>query len=583
MALGEEIGKLYYDIDVNDKGLRASLDDSDNRMSKLGHTAGVVGKAVAAGLAVAAAGAIAFGVASVKAFTESQDIISQTNAVLKSTGGIAGVTAGQVSDLSKSLQKVTKFSDETIQSGENLLLTFTNIGKDIFPQATETMLNMSQALGQDVKSSAIQLGKALQDPILGVTALRRVGVNFNKSQQDVITKLVETGHAAQAQAMILKELQTEFGGSARAAGDTFAGKLAILKNNFNDVQEVIGRVLVNGFAPLISRALEVIAAIDWEKVIQRTKQALIDLWQNHLVPIGVAIGNVATQVWNFLYPSLEALWNTISTKLIPTLNQLWHDVIEPLLPIIGVSLVAGWWLVINVLNIAITVISSITNFLLDNKAIVVALAIALSPLALAFIAVKVAAGFSAVLQILTTAFTLTTTSVTTLTTALSTLSAISIAGWAALVAADLYLVKNAADAVKGAFDAVLNASNAAANLAPEGQMRTLQQQATAARARGDTKEVNRIANALKALGGNAAGTDYWKGGLTWVGERGPEIVNLPRGSQVIPNDKVGQMAGGGTTVNIGVVQDRQDADYILDHLDHNQQLRGQGLSPALAQ
>jgi hypothetical protein len=38
-----------------------------------------------------------------------------------------------------------------------------------------------------------------------------------------------------------------------------------------------------------------------------------------------------------------------------------------------------------------------------------------------------------------------------------------------------------------------------------------------------------------SIGGNAAGTDYWRGGPTWVGERGPEIVNLPRGAQVIPN------------------------------------------------
>jgi hypothetical protein len=39
------------------------------------------------------------------------------------------------------------------------------------------------------------------------------------------------------------------------------------------------------------------------------------------------------------------------------------------------------------------------------------------------------------------------------------------------------------------------------------------------------------------LPGNAGGTDYWRGGATWVGENGPEIVNLPRGSQVIPHEQ----------------------------------------------
>lgn len=50
---------------------------------------------------------------------------------------------------------------------------------------------------------------------------------------------------------------------------------------------------------------------------------------------------------------------------------------------------------------------------------------------------------------------------------------------------------------------------------------------------------------------NAMGTDYWRGGLTWVGERGPEIVNLPRGSQVIPNHRLGDLvpSKGGETHN----------------------------------
>ena len=37
--------------------------------------------------------------------------------------------------------------------------------------------------------------------------------------------------------------------------------------------------------------------------------------------------------------------------------------------------------------------------------------------------------------------------------------------------------------------------------------------------------------------GNAEGTDNWRGGLTWVGEQGPELVNLPSGAQVFSNPK----------------------------------------------
>jgi hypothetical protein len=47
------------------------------------------------------------------------------------------------------------------------------------------------------------------------------------------------------------------------------------------------------------------------------------------------------------------------------------------------------------------------------------------------------------------------------------------------------------------------------------------------------------------FGGNAGGTPFWRGGLTWVGEEGPELIDLPRGTRVFPNDLSMEMAGGG--------------------------------------
>lgn len=52
-----------------------------------------------------------------------------------------------------------------------------------------------------------------------------------------------------------------------------------------------------------------------------------------------------------------------------------------------------------------------------------------------------------------------------------------------------------------------------------------------------------FAASLNRIPGNANGTNSWRGGMSWVGERGPELVNLPRGSQVIPNNKLNGMGG----------------------------------------
>ena len=51
--------------------------------------------------------------------------------------------------------------------------------------------------------------------------------------------------------------------------------------------------------------------------------------------------------------------------------------------------------------------------------------------------------------------------------------------------------------------------------------------------------INGMALSTNSVGRNAGGTDNWRGGQTWVGEEGPELVTLPRGSKITPGDKVG--------------------------------------------
>jgi hypothetical protein len=210
------------------------------------------------GVALGAAGLAGFIKSSITAFEEQQRVMTQTNAVIKSTGNAAGYTANQIADMAKEIQNSTPISDEAAQTGMNMLLTFTNIGHDVFPQVTQATLDMATAMNggltpsaETLAQTAIQVGKAMQDPILGVTALRRVGVNFNETQQAMIQKLVDTGKSMEAQKYILAELNKEFGGSASAQLDTYAGRLQRLKNQLNDTQEVIGGALTSALGYLM--------------------------------------------------------------------------------------------------------------------------------------------------------------------------------------------------------------------------------------------------------------------------------------------------------------------------------------------
>ena len=193
-----------------------------------------------AGAYIGAQGLISVIQGSVREQQESIKVGRQTNAVLKSTKGAAGLTAKSIENLAQKLSEKTAVDDEAIQSAENLLLTFTKIGKDTFPAATAAVLDLSAATGTSLKGASIQVGKALQDPVRGITALRRVGVNFSADQTEVIKKLVDTGKTAEAQKLILKELATEFGGSAAAQ----ATPLDRLKVTYENLLETLGGYLV---------------------------------------------------------------------------------------------------------------------------------------------------------------------------------------------------------------------------------------------------------------------------------------------------------------------------------------------------
>lgn len=188
-------------------------------------------------------------------YNEQVAVETQLNAVLESTNHAAGLTASEIKNMASSLQDVTTFGDEAILKGQNLLLTFTQIGKEVFPDATEAMLNISQAMGGDIKSAAIQLGKVLNDPN-GMAAMKRVGVSFTDAQIAMGKQLAETGHMAEYQQLILKELNTEFGGSARAARNTFGGALKALNNIFGDSQEVIGAYIAAVGRPFVENLID---------------------------------------------------------------------------------------------------------------------------------------------------------------------------------------------------------------------------------------------------------------------------------------------------------------------------------------
>ena len=234
--MAEKVEILITAKDGASKAVKSVTKSFDGLNKAAAQAALKIGTATALGLGAALAATIPIAL-------DAEDVQADLAATIASTGGAAGITAEEANALADSLASVTKESDETIVAAESMLLTFINIGEDVFPRATEMALNMGQKFGS-VDSAAIQLGKALNDPIAGVSALTEVGVSFTEQQKEMIKTMVEAGDVAGAQTVILDELEVEVGGLARAMGQTNRGRIQRFINQMVDVGQVIGAKVI---------------------------------------------------------------------------------------------------------------------------------------------------------------------------------------------------------------------------------------------------------------------------------------------------------------------------------------------------
>ena len=193
------------------------------------------GTAVVTGIAVATT-AFAFGISKGVAELDKLNVAAaKTEAILTATGGAVGLTGDQLSKTARDIALNTLASVEGIQEAQAKLLTFNRIQGETSNKALALSQDLAAVFGGTAASQATALGKALQDPVKGITALSRVGVTFTKVQEDQIKLFAKTGESAKAQAIILDELSNQVGGAAEAmATGTLAGALDTMGQLFDE-------------------------------------------------------------------------------------------------------------------------------------------------------------------------------------------------------------------------------------------------------------------------------------------------------------------------------------------------------------
>ncbi len=279
-----EKDKLKYEIDADSSKYIRAFDRADKTTLKfdrnVGSLSSSLGKAGLAGVAGIAAIAIGELAAAtwdgVKSSAEWERKLLRTQSLIKATGNAAGFQVTELSEFAKQLDLATLADRDDITKSINILQTFRAVHGDVFKRAIKDVLDLSEVYETDLKSQTIQMGKALTDYKLGLTALRRVGVDFTEQQKKQIEAFFESGHAMEGQIEILKVIEGQVGGAAVGAAGGLIGKMDTLNFKWREYKENLANA--TGATKLANKAIEIlIGTLDsMNKKIAPDTQTLIE-------------------------------------------------------------------------------------------------------------------------------------------------------------------------------------------------------------------------------------------------------------------------------------------------------------------
>lgn len=189
-------------------------------------------------------------------------------------------TAKVTKRLSKYAEEIsfaTGVDDELIRSAQAVMLTFKELGDsadDIggpFDRATKAAVDLAAAGFGEVETNAVQLGKALQDPITGLTALRRAGVTFTDAQREQIQVLVDSNKLLEAQDLILDAIETQVGGTAEA----IASSTDKMNARFESVVEELSLALLPAVDEISEAMIDWLDSVEGKKAIKQLTDELV--------------------------------------------------------------------------------------------------------------------------------------------------------------------------------------------------------------------------------------------------------------------------------------------------------------------
>jgi phage-related protein len=319
MAAGTRTLKLSLLADV--AGLSKGLNQGTNEVQGFGSKMANFGKKAAAAFAVAGIAAAAFAVKFAKDAIVAGEAAATANARIEQINKSMGLFGESTNEVNKALidyaektARATGVDTNSIKATQAKLLTFKELAATAneiggnFERSTKAAIDLGAAGFGTAELNAVALGKALNDPIKGISALSRNGITFTESEKDRIKVLVESNQVGEAQNMILKAIETQVGGTAEATANA-TDKMRV---GFTQITETVGIALLPVFEKLTNFVIDQIFPA-FDKIGAQFAGITSQLGEN-LLP---ALDNLVTFFQDYLIPVFKAYWEFISKTLIP--------------------------------------------------------------------------------------------------------------------------------------------------------------------------------------------------------------------------------------------------------------------------
>lgn len=540
------IGALRVNLGLDSARFSKGLKDAQTSLVKAGRSmrnaGAVMSAAVTAPLVIA-------GRDMVRLAAEQQEAMALVEQGVKATGGAAGLTADELFKMAAGLQEITKFGDEEILKNVTAQLqTFTSITGEEFGRAQQAILDVATVMDRDLKSTALQLGKALNDPVKGLSALSESGIQFTEDQKETIKAMVEMGDVAGAQNVILDELAKQFGGQAAAAADTFNGQVQQLSNSWGDLKEEFGAVLLEYLPPLIDAIRN---AVEWvQQLDPATKEMSVKLglFAAAIGPVVTALGLLTLGVAAIGAPVAAAVAGVAA--LTAGLIAFWPEII------------AAKDAVISFGEDALEYIAGLPDMIVEAFADLKNQMVQVGRDILEGLKQGLIGKYTEVKESITGFAGGIVDGVKEKLGIQSPSRVFREIGENIMLGLGQGLSTTGAqvEGVMGSITDNLSSDIASMFKSVLTQGADFRDALSSLLGNIGGRLLDRAVDSLfSSIPGFATGTSYAPGGLAMVGERGPELVNLPRGSQVIANHNLGKM-GGGSNVTFAPVIDARGAD-----------------------